>query len=388
MLKGSCSLIRLFLSKEVLFRNYTLVVWVIFITITLISCSLNTPEVKQYKIDESIKSKGLPVVIINSNHEVNLLEKVICEISIEDSTKLIHDPIVGKVKTRLGDFGQKNPKPSYSLTLTESVSFLGMKTDREWILNGSYIDKTFLRDKLVSDLFSKMDPTIYTSKSEYVNLYLNGQYKGLYLLSEKLNENRLNLKTDDRFAVIFKEPEIFSEGGRLYNQKYPDPGLEDRSKYLFEIKELLFDSTDDDFYEKANQLFDLNNLANWHLLIQLTNNSQGLFSSFYLYRKSKNDKFKITVWDYDGSFGRNWDGSLQTGNIDINENILLKRLNMSEDFQSILKNQWNNMRTSEIILIESLNNVIDSNIQLISKSVNEKCKTITRLFWSNKPTKI
>ena len=83
----------------------------------------------------------------------------------------------------------------------------------------------------------------------------------------------------------------------------------------------------------VNQIFDIYNLANWHLLLQLTNNSQGMFSSFYLYRKSKNDKFRITIWDYDGSFGRTWDGSLQTRNIDINQNILFKRLRYVEIFK-------------------------------------------------------
>ncbi len=32
---------------------------------------------------------------------------------------------------------------------------------------------------------------IYTAKSEFVNLYVNGDFQGLYLLTEKLKENRL-----------------------------------------------------------------------------------------------------------------------------------------------------------------------------------------------------
>ncbi len=330
-------------------RKYTWPIWIFVLTIFCVSCNINTPEVKQYKIDDDIKSAGLPVIIINSNHEVNPLEKVICEISIEDSSDLNQEPIVAKIKTRMGDFGDKNPKSSYSITLTKSISLLGMQADHEWILNGSYIDKSFLRDKLVYDLFTKMDTSIYTAKSEFVNLFINGEFKGLYSLTEKLNENRLKINTNDRYAVIFKEPEIFTKDGRLYNQKFPDPGIEDRSEYLFEIKELLFDSPDDDFYKKASQIFDLYNLANWQLLLQFTNNSQGLYSSFYLYRKSKNDKFKITVWDYDGSFGRNWDGSLQTEKIDIDRNILLKRLNEFDTFRNLLQNQWHNLQQNGTI---------------------------------------
>ncbi len=79
--------------------------------------------------------------------------------------------------------------------------------------------------------------------------------KAYILLTEKLNEKRLKINTNDRYAVIFKEPEIFTKDGRFYNQKFPDPGIEDRSEYLFEIKELLFDSPDDDFYKKSKPNF-------------------------------------------------------------------------------------------------------------------------------------
>lgn len=355
-------------------RKYTWPIWIFVLTIFCVSCNINTPEVKQYKVNGDIKSAGLPLIIINSNHEVNHLEKIICEINIEDSSDLNQEPIVAKIKTRVGDFGDKNPKPSYSITLTRSISLLGMQADHEWILNGSYIDKSFLRDKLVYDLFAKMDTSIYTAKSEFVNLYINGEFKGLYSLTEKLNEKRLKINTNDRYAAIFKEPEIFTEGGRLYNQKYPDPGIEDRSEYLFEIKDFLFNSKDSDFHEKASQIFDLYNLANWQLLLQLTNNSQGLYSSFYLYRKSKNDKFKITVWDYDGSFGRNWDGSLQKEKVDAEENFLLMRLAKSDQYQNMLQSNWHNFRQNNTISIESLNNYIDANVQLINKSVVENVK--------------
>ncbi len=167
-------------------RKYTWPIWIFVLTIFCVSCNINTPEVKQYQIDHDIKSAGLPVIIINSNHEVNLLEKVICEINIEDSSDLNREHIVAKIKTRVGDFADKYLKPSYSITLTRSISLLGMQADHEWILNGSYIDKSFLRDKLVYDLFTKMDTGIYTAKSEFVNLFINGEFKGLYSSNRKI----------------------------------------------------------------------------------------------------------------------------------------------------------------------------------------------------------
>ena len=343
----------------------------------LASCKdINTREVKKHRLNEGMRFSGIPVIIINSNHEVNLLEKVICEIEISDSSIASNKPLIAKIKTRVGDFGSDNPKPSYSITLTEVASLLGMQADREWILNGSYIDKTFLRDKLVSDLFGKMDSIIYTAKSEFVNLYMNGEYLGLYLLTEKLNENRLKINTVDRYSVIFKEPEIFIKNSRIYNQKYPDPGVEDMSDYLFVIKQLLHQTSNDDFRENVNQIFDIYNLANWHLLLQLTNNHQGLYSSFYLYRKSKKDKFNITIWDYDGSFGRTWDGKLQTNDINIQQNILFKRLLEIHDssYQNQIQEQWNYLRKKDIISLELLNNYIDTNVKLIGESLDENVK--------------
>ena len=76
----------------------------------------------------------------------------------------------------------------------KNVSLLDLPKENDWILSGLAFDTTFVRDYVSYKLFNSIGQ--YTARTEYCELILNGEYKGIYMLVEKLkaDDSRINIK--------------------------------------------------------------------------------------------------------------------------------------------------------------------------------------------------
>lgn len=110
------------------------------------------------------------------------------------------------------------PKPQYRLTLRgedgeeAAPDLYGMGGEADWVLNGMWIDRALLRNKLAYDLFRALsDGVDWAPESVYVELTLDGGYQGVYLLNEVVDRDaaRLDFAADDgtgaRFIVAADE---------------------------------------------------------------------------------------------------------------------------------------------------------------------------------------
>lgn len=82
----------------------------------------------------------------------------------------------------------KNKKDS-----AKKVSLAGMGANSEWVLNGPYLDKTLIRNKLVYDLARELNG--WAPDTRFVELFVDGEYQGVYLAVEPVTngESRLRL---------------------------------------------------------------------------------------------------------------------------------------------------------------------------------------------------
>jgi len=74
------------------------------------------------------------------------------------------------------------------------ASLLGMPADDDWVLLGPYNDRSMMRDAYAFDLWREMGH--WGSRSRYAELLLNSEYRGVYLVVEKIKKGaeRVNLK--------------------------------------------------------------------------------------------------------------------------------------------------------------------------------------------------
>ncbi|MDO5545452.1 MAG: CotH kinase family protein [Eubacteriales bacterium] len=93
-------------------------------------------------------------------------------------------------------------KKPYSLELTQKEDILGMGAEKKWILLANAVDPTNINNKMCFDFASKVGCD-YTPECRWVDLYLNGNYAGLYLISERneVNEQRVNIPEEGSFLI-------------------------------------------------------------------------------------------------------------------------------------------------------------------------------------------
>lgn len=85
-------------------------------------------------------------------------------------------------------------KYSMKLILEEDMELFGMPADNDWDLISNFADRTFLRNQ-ISYKVAKMLGEPYAVQGEFVELYLNREYMGIYQVTEhiKAGKNRVNI---------------------------------------------------------------------------------------------------------------------------------------------------------------------------------------------------
>lgn len=92
---------------------------------------------------------------------------------------------------RLGDAA----KYSYRIKLDHKADLLGMGESRHWVLIANFYDITSMRNKLVYDLSGMLGMPYLESR--WVIVYMNGEYRGLYSLVEKLRVDETSINITD-----------------------------------------------------------------------------------------------------------------------------------------------------------------------------------------------
>jgi hypothetical protein len=224
-----------------------------------------------------------------------------------------------------------------TVELDKEVSVGGLPANDDWILNASFIDKTFQRHKLSYDIFSLMDAKNKAPQCTYLPVYLNDKSIGVYVIMEKVNGSWLGFDGDNpQMALLFKDPFVFvqerlpniQEPDNYYQQKFPKIENIDCTEDMEAFKKFLFESDDETFSRIYKRFVDERNVIDWHLLLLLTNNDDGIFKNFYLYQENDGSKFQFIPWDYDHSFGRDGDYSLNLIDREVGwqKVVLLRRL--------------------------------------------------------------
>lgn len=339
------------------------VIHILFLPLVVLFFSCNTdkiPTINILKIDGFVWNK-----------------KEACTLIYSES-----DTLSGNIKYR-GGFSHRYNKHSFSLELDKIYSFGGMPQNDDWILNANYIDKTFMRHKISYDLFREMNSKNIASKCMYVNVSINHTYEGLYLLMQEINGGLVFLQKQDSLSMLFKDPPIFfkervvsiKDTVNYYQQKFPKIEVSDKTYYLKQFKDFLFNTTDAEFAKDIAKWVDIENVIDWHIILLYSNNSDGIMKNFYLYKINQATPFRFAIWDYDHSFGRDGDNehNLMERELDCNRSILLERLSKITEigYMPKLKKRWFELRKTKIISVENFEKHISSNHEKIKNEIED-----------------
>lgn len=208
------------------------------------------------------------------------------------------------------------PKKSYSIQLAAGADLLGMGQAEKWILLANSFDGSHLRNKLVYDFADRVGLEA-SPESGWVDLYLNGEYAGLYLLCERneLHEQRIALEGTGKYLVSMDNQWRLEENAR--------PFVTLRSGYAFRIHDTqihdqtlqqLLQSVEDAISAEDGkdpvtgkhwtELIDQDSWARKYLVEEIFGNGDGGAISQYFYGSAdQTPVYAGPVWDYDISMG-------------------------------------------------------------------------------------
>ena len=156
----------------------------------------------------ALDSSNLPIVLINTNgltipdgNKITARMKIIYNEPPRRSHVTdpgnIYDGYVG-IEIR-GVYSATLPQKPYGFETRDSlgnnlnVPILNMPSENDWVLIANYNDKTFMRNTLAFDLFTKMGH--YQPHTRLCEVIVNNEYQGIYVLTEKIkrDKNRVNI---------------------------------------------------------------------------------------------------------------------------------------------------------------------------------------------------
>lgn len=218
------------------------------------------------------------------------------------------------------------PKKPYRLKLDKKAELLGMTADKDWALLANYTDKTLLRNA-VAFCMGRMLEMRYTPDSRFVELTLNGEYQGLYQLTEhvKVAEHRVDigeeathdgdteagflLEWDDRLDDDFWF--VSERESPIVIKSDATAGMVPTIASVFNAMEgALFGEQYQDPDEGYARHLDVESVVDYYLVQEFLRNNDAFFSSTYITR-------------YRGErmhFGPLWDFDIAAGNINYNQN--------------------------------------------------------------------
>ncbi len=221
-----------------------------------------------------------------------------------------------------GNTSRYSAKKSFKVSFNTFYGGRKFKEVEKLNLNGEHNDPSIVRTKLSFDLYKKSG--LPAPRTAHVELYVNGEYKGLYINVEHIDEE-------------FAESRFGTKNGNLYKCLYPadliylgsNPGA-----YKFEsggrrVYDLMTNKETDDYSDLANFIDVLNNTPAGELATELepvfnvngylkhlalevlTGHWDGYSfnkNNFYLYHNPLTDKFEFIPYDIDNTFGIDWFG--------------------------------------------------------------------------------
>ena len=300
-------------------------------------------------------------------------------------------------------------KKAYQIKLGTASDLLGNQEQvKTWVLLASYFDATQMHDKLIKDLAAELGMA-YTASCDWVNLYYDGEYRGVYLLSEKNSVDTAGVAITDMEAAykklnskygtnmktatatnaygqeyqyttnLIESANMDITGGYLielnndqwdeasgfktsqgvaFNVKSPEwcsnEAMKYISEYYQEFENAVYATDETGAYTGYNaatgkyfyEYVDMDSLVKVFLLQELGLNCDGFISSVYFYKDVDGIMFAGPVWDQDMIFGTGWNKYNSADIVDYH--YLAKALIQIPAFADAVKEYYTNTFASEV----------------------------------------
>ncbi|MBQ8813878.1 MAG: CotH kinase family protein [Lachnospiraceae bacterium] len=289
--------------------------------------------------DKDVKHAGNSIYIIDPDRGFDL--------TVEDSLE---------IKGRGNSSWMQYEKKGYQIKFASKTAVMGMDESKKWVLLANASDDSMMRTQLVYQMAQNLGME-FVPTLKYVDLWIEGEYRGTYLLGEKveLGGSRLDLENDS--GALFEHDQNFylEEDYWFYcqvmeryftlkeiNLEEPaviETAMADFSEALEELILFLYETPSDEVtLEALSARIDVDSFVKYYLINEYTLNRESFATSFYWYQDGADDVIHLgPIWDFDTCMGN--DGTANTVSYGA-EHVLFHYLLSSPEFYAKTLELW------------------------------------------------
>ena len=228
--------------------------------------------------------------------------------------------------------------------------FFGLRKDNKWILEAAQVDMSRVRNRVLTDLWNDFAAKPYYFESEpkalsgtrgaTVELLLNGNYNGIYHMTERIDRKQMKLVDYDevngvQHGQLWKGKdwsyEMFmghyydqnyyprdpaapfdpnSDTWQAYNYEYPD--FDDVKpadwQTLYDAVNFICSASDSEIKAHFCEYFDFPVFLDYYIFMEtlLSTDNHGKNAYYAVYDKQKDKKITVALWDVDAVMGQRW----------------------------------------------------------------------------------
>lgn len=388
--------------------------------ILLVFCKLDS-------YSQVFTESNLPIIIINTDNSTPILDspRVLGTMKIIYNGSGIQNYVTdqmnanslnynGRIDIEIrGSSSQVLEKKGYGFTTrlannvsNNNVSLLGMPSENDWILNGLAFDPSLIRDYISYSISRNMGN--YAPRTVYCELILNGDYRGLYLLQEKIKSDsqRVNItkitttqnalpelsggyitKSDKDTSgdpIAWTMPSYVSGNNANFIHDLPKPTevTFQQDNYIRNEFNKLASTTSVNNYSEINgypSVIDIPSFVDFMLSNELGSNADGYHFSTYFHKERIGKLRAGPIWDFNLTYGNDlflWGFDRSHTNVwqfadGGNDGAKFwKDLFLSPQFKCYLSKRWNEVtQVGKPMNLATLNAMIDTVVTLISPAV-------------------
>ena len=183
--------------------------------------------------DSEFPYKGVPRIVIETNDFAQIRDRtteIPAKLQVYGSNAAETEVLELNIRGRGNSSFTGMPKVGIKLEFENKQKLLDMPKDKDWALIPNFADKTHLKNFITYKLANWLDDE-YAPRAKFVEVYLNREYLGLYLLSEtpKVSKDRVHIPDTDNSFLIEIGPNYktgntyFEQDDRLFKICHPTP---------------------------------------------------------------------------------------------------------------------------------------------------------------------
>ena len=375
----------------------------------LFSLTISAQESQYEEMKKMLNEHSLPLVnILVDVSRLSLSRFETGEIEIADyqhRTNPLSETVKYHCQYRIrGGSASTYEKKSFAVKLVNedgtdlNANILGIREENSWILDAMAIDRIRMRNRICFDVWNDLSHVPYETKYEnrngtkgvFVEVFINGNYNGLYCMTDKIDRKLLGLKKakvgDDGSVELrgllykginwksghnllsYTDDDVNNATWNAWELQYPEdyPSINTWQPLMNLIDFCSSKTSNDVFVSGYQDYFYTDNLQDYYVFILAMNVGDNAYKNTFLsvVNIGQGHRYLLTPWDMDMSLGGNYNGDYydEFSTLDrFNKIAPFNRLIVQDidGFRYVLFNRWAEL-SETLFSIEEFNRRLDA----------------------------